>query len=232
MKGERPQFDVPLPPRMRKLRRDHRGFVIPHFVAWLKDGIEVEPPDGKPDFRVLSPVRMARCVKQRRCWCCGEPMGRWLVFAIGPMCAVSRTTMEPAAHYECALYSVKVCPFLSRPNMVRNEKDMPEGHWAPGMTIARNPGVTALWVTRSFNRFRVDGEGGGHAGVLIRVGEPERVEWWTRGRLATRAEVMASIESGLPQLRDVADKQGPASRRELEDVYMPRLSALLPTEVA
>jgi len=224
----RPQFDEPLPARMRKLPRDHRGFVIPYFVAWLKDGREVEPPDGVPDFRILSPARMAKCIRDRRCWLCGEPMGRYLAFAIGPMCAASRTTMEPPGHHECGTYGVKVCPFLSRPKMRRNDADMPEGHWAPGLTIDRNPGVTALWVTRSYERFKVDGDGGSTPGMLIRVGDPERVEWWAEGRPATRAEVEASIESGLPILRDHADKQGRLAREELETRYLPKLAALLP----
>jgi hypothetical protein len=224
----RPQYDVPLPDRMRGLPRDHRGFVIPYFVAWLRDGNEVNPGDGEPDFRILSPARMARCIRLDLCWLCGQKLGTRKVFAIGPMCAATRTTMEPPGHYECAVYSVKVCPFLSRPKMVRNEKDMPEGHWAPGLTIKRNPGVTALWVTRSYKRFSAAAAGAGK-GTLITVGEPERVEWYAQGRPATRAEVEESIESGLPILRETADKQSPEARRDLEEHYLPRLNTVLPT---
>jgi len=225
---DRPQFDVPLPPRMRGLRRDPRGFVIPYFVAWLDDQQrEVDPPNGKPDFRILSPARMARCKRDRLCWLCGQPLGRYLVFAIGPMCAATRTTMEPPGHYECARYGVIVCPFLSRPRMRRNEADMPEGHWAPGLTITRNPGVTALWVTRGYTTFSAAAAGAG-TGELITVGEPERVEWWAEGRLATRAEVDASIQSGLPILRESADKQSVEARRDLEEAYLPRLASVLP----
>lgn len=39
-------------------------------------------------------------------------------------------------------------------------------------------------------------------GQLIAMGEPEAVEWWRMGRWATREEVLASVESGLPLLRD------------------------------
>lgn len=228
----RPQFDVPLPPRMRGLRRDHRGFVIPFFVAWLDDNDrEVMPPNGRPDFRVLSPARMRDCIRFKLCWCCGHKLGVRMVFAIGPMCVATRTTMEPPAHYDCAKYSVTVCPFLSNPAMRRHEKDMPDGHWAPGFAIARNPGVTALWVCRDYKTFRVkertgEGEGGGQ---LIEVGDPDRVEWWARGREATRAEVEASIEGGLPLLRKKADDQSPEARRDLEERYIPRLNALLPS---
>lgn len=224
-----PQFDEPLPERMRGLRRDPRGFVIPYFVAWLDEHQhEVEPPNGTPDFRILSPGRMARCKRERLCWLCGHKLGRHLVFAIGPMCAATRTTLEPPGHLECARYSVKVCPFLSRPRMRRNDAEMPEGHWAPGTTIPRNPGVTALWVTRSYKTFAAEESGAGTPGELITVGDPERVEWWAHGREATREEVVASIESGLPILRESADKQSVEARRDLEEFYLPRLQAVLP----
>jgi hypothetical protein len=236
-----PQITEPLPERMRGLPRDHRGFVVPYFVAWMKDGYAVPAGQGEPDFRIIHPGVMQKCKRERRCWCCGQILGRFLVFAIGPMCALSRTTMEPPAHLECARYSVRVCPFLSRPKMRRNVDDMPEGHWAPGVSITRNPGVTALWVTRSYTTFRAeDGGGTGTPGELITVGEPERVEWWAEGRAATRAEVLASIDSGLPLLREQADKQdaqypplapdNPRSARyALEREHLPRLAALLPT---
>jgi hypothetical protein len=227
---ERPRHDIELPARMRGLKRDHRGFVVPYFVSWFEAGVEVEPGRGTPDFRVLSPARMARCKRERRCWLCGAPMGRYLAFAIGPMCAITRTTLEPPGHYECAHYSVRVCPFLSRPRMRRNDVDMPEGHWSPGLVVPRNPGVTALWITRGYSTFRVDGnaEAGIAAGELITVGDPERVEWWREGRRATRAEVMESITSGLPLLREAADKQGERTRRDLEEFYIPRLDQHLP----
>ena len=202
-----PQFDEPMPRRMRGLPRDHRGFAVPYFVAWLRDGKEVNIGYGEPDFRILSPSRMRRCKSERLCWLCGHKLGSFLVFAIGPMCAATRTTMEPPAHLECARYSVKVCPFLSRPRMRRNDVEMPEGHWAPGTTIERNPGVTALWVTKSYTTFDAGAVGGATPGELIRVGEAERVEWWREGRAATRDEVIASIDSGLPALREIADKQ-------------------------
>ena len=52
-------------------------------------------------------------------------------------------------------------------------------------------------------------------GYLITLGDPERVEWYHRGRLATRAEVVEAIESGLPQLQAMCDKElTPARRRD------------------
>ena len=228
--SDAPQLTVPMPVRMRGLHRDHRGFVVPFFVAWLDEHQrEVTPPEGTPDFRILSPGRMLRCKRERLCWLCGHKLGRYMTFAIGPMCAVTRTTMEPPGHLECAHYGVMVCPFLSRPKMRRNDNEMPEGHWAPGVTITRNPGVTCLWTTRSYTTFRAeDGGGPGTPGELIRVGEPEHVHWWREGRFATREEVMASVESGLPELRKVADAQSIEARRDLEEHYIPRFMRFVP----
>jgi hypothetical protein len=220
-----PQYDIDPPPRMRGLPRDHRGFLIPYFVEWMEGGYAVEPGHGTPDFRVSSPLRRTRCVKERRCWLCGQPMGRYLVFVLGPMCTITRTTMEPACHHDCATYAARVCPFMARPRMRRNDVDMPEGHWAPGFALTRNPGVLALWVTRGFKTFAPE-QGGGW---LISVGEPERIEWWREARPATRAEVLESIESGLPLLRANADREGPAARRALEETYVPRLTKVLPS---
>jgi hypothetical protein len=68
-----------------------------------------------------------------------------------------------------------------------------------GFAITRNPGVAMLWITRQFEVFK-DGKGG----LLIQMGEPDSVEWWACGREATRAEVTASIDSGLPNLEALA----------------------------
>ena len=67
-----------------------------------------------------------------------------------------------------------------------------------GMGITRNPGVAMLWLTREYEVFKTE------TGPLIQMGEPHEVVWICEGRLATRAEVQASIDSGLPILEAVA----------------------------
>src|SRR5262245_10451969 len=176
-----------LPLRMRSLPVDARGYPVPWFVAWV---------DGVPDHRVTDPAKFVDAIKHRRCWVCGEALGRWLAFPIGPMCAITRTTSEPPAHRECAEWSIRNCPFLSQPRAVRRDDGLPADHEAPGgIALMRNPGVTCLWVTRAYEVFN-DGRGK----PLITVGQPESVTWWREGRAATRLEVDASIESGLPNL--------------------------------
>jgi hypothetical protein len=189
-----------MPGRMIELLLTERnGFwwVTPWFVA---------VKDGAVDFRVADGSKWRDAVLNQRCWVCGGRLGVHLTFVLGPMCTVTRTTAEPPCHVDCAVWSVANCPFMANPEMVRRPAPMPEGAKdAPGLGLARNPGVTALWPTRDFKTFK-DHEGR----YLIRVGDPSGVvHWYAQGRKATRQEILASIHSGLPALTALAEDQGP-----------------------
>lgn len=188
-----PRF-LDAPPSIRALPTDHRGYPVPWFVAWI---------DGKPDFRVIGEGKLRAAVKGNRCWICGEKLGRMKAFVIGPMCAINRVSSEPPSHLVCAMFSAKACPFLTQPKMRRNEAGLEDAQPAGGVMIARNPGVALVWATL---RFRASPDG--HGGVLFDVGTPERVLWFAEGRFATRAEVMASIDSGYPLLEAMAREDG------------------------
>lgn len=182
-----------VPARMAHLPRTAAGLPIPWFVAWK---------DGRYDFRVVDAHKIAPAVKRRLCWLCGRQMGRMMCFVVGPMCVVNRVSSEPPLHRECAEYAVQACPFLTQPSRVRREGGLPEdGHMA-GTPILRNPGVSALYVTRSFTVSRVPN------GVLFDMGDPEEVAWWSRGRAATRQEAANAIATGLPILEAEADRDG------------------------
>jgi hypothetical protein len=200
------------PPRIGRLPKDERGYPIPWFCAWLKDGKEVARAShgSKADFRVLASGSREKAVRQSLCWVCGDRMGRHQVFPIGPMCAINRTTMEPPCHRACAEYSVIACPFLTVPARRRNEAGMGDMdlHVAGDM-IERNPGATCLWES-SYRPFKV------HNGWLIRLETPTRVDWWTKGRQATRAEIEAAIDAGYPSLMDVAKAESQEAVDELE----------------
>jgi hypothetical protein len=203
-----------MPASVARLPRDHRGFPIPWFVQ--QDPV---------DFRVIRPLGFARAHQAKLCWVCGEPRyEKRLCFTVGPMCVVNRVSAEPPAHPECARFSARACPFLSNPRMRRNEKDLPEDAVeAAGVAIKRNPGVTALVFAGSYSLMGV-GEG-----VLIRLERIRQVEWWREGRLATRAEALASIESGLPLLEDMARQDGDDAVCELE-IAAAEAFSLLPAE--
>lgn len=194
--------DIPLPLRMRGLPISDRGFPVPWFVAWLK---------GEPDFRCIDTPKLVLAVKKNLCWVCGQQKGRYHAFVIGPMCAVNRTTSEPPSHIECATYSVQACPFLTQPRMRRNEHLLPEERLDPrGIHLERNPGAACIWVTREFKPFDAGN------GVLFQIGDPVNVLWFCEGRTATREEIEHSIDTGLPHLRAMAEKEGTPAIAELD----------------
>jgi hypothetical protein len=118
------------------------------------------------------------------------------------MCAVNRISSEPPSHHGCAEFAAIACPFLARPKAQRRDvSDLPHKP-AAGIMIERNPGVTLLWTTKSYQLMRAPG------GVLFELGDPTGVAWYREGRAATREEVLESIDSGLPTLRELAEQDG------------------------
>lgn len=199
----------PLPRRWSSRPIDHRGYPVPWFVT-------VKDDDGRWDFRIVDPTRKVDAVRHRRCWLCGEPLGVHGAFVIGPMCAINRTTAEPPVHLDCARYAVAACPFLARPRAQRRTagiEDMQDN--MPGVGLQRNPGACLIWSTRQWRWYDPTGRRS-IADSLVALGDPTSCEWYAEGRPATRAEIMASIESGLPALRSVAEDEGPAAVAALE----------------
>ena len=195
--------DIPIPANMRKLPIGPNGYPVPWFVAWL---------DGKPEFRVADSEKQMLAVHHRRCWVCGERLNNRVTHVIGPMCSVNRVSSEPPSHPECAIYSARACPFLTRPGMVRRDNDLPEGTTSAGEMITRNPGAMCLWTTKAPG-FEIITDG--RNGRLFYLFEPTEVRWMAEGRAATRAEVEASIASGYPFLTRMADEQGLPAIMEL-----------------
>jgi hypothetical protein len=215
-------FSLETPLRIANLRREARGYYVPWFVHW--------PEGGEPDFRVIGSGKFVRAIKENLCWVCGQPRGRYAAFVIGPMCAVNRTSAEPPCHRDCAIYSARACPFLTRPKMRRNEKDLPpetineDGSTKTmgGITIARNPGVALVWVTRGWRVLRV------FNGHIIKFDDPEETRWYCEGRPATRDECLKSIDSGLPILMELAQAEGPGAVVELNRLRERALTYLPP----
>ena len=194
---ERPVHE-PVPRRMQHLPIDpDRRMVVPWFVEWL---------NGKPEFRASSRRKVDLAITKRLCWVCGEQLETRFAFVAGPMCGINRTASEPPAHIECARWSARNCPFLNNPNMVRRQDEILDNsklrETSPGHAITRNPGVVLLWITREYEVFP-DGSGS----YLIQMGKPHDVEFYYRGRAATRAEIDESIEGGIGALEAMARQE-------------------------
>ena len=208
----RPELPT-VPQRMRSLPI-RRGYPVPWFVAMV---------DGDYHFPSADARKIIEALNKRLCWVCGQTLGGYLSFVIGPMCVVNRVTSEPPCHHECAVFSAKACPFLTRPHMKR-QKEQAEGATAPpGNFIERNPGAVVVWTTRTHQLIEVPG-----GGFLFKVGPPTGVLWFANGHAATREQAMESLSSGLPILHGVAEQEGPAAIKELDAAYTDALR-LVPT---
>lgn len=189
--------DLPeLPDRIKALPVGPNGYPVPFFVA---------SRHGKPDFRLADPLKLIRCVRENLCWVCGQKLGKFKSFVVGPMCTMNSISAEPPSHLECAEFSCKACPYLAKPNMERRrEKD---GSYPGENTIGQvlhKPGAMAVWtVDRAYKpQGQVDGS------VLFHVPEPVSLTWWTEGRLATRAEVLDAFEVSYQRLMADGDTHG------------------------
>lgn len=192
-----------MPEAIAGLPRDSRGYPIPWFVA--------EQPDGSRDFRVACGKKWVQAVQSGICWVCGGYTNqRRQAFVLGPMCTITKTTSEPGCHPECAEFSAMACPFLTKPKAQRRESGLPGDGYVAGHAIMRNPGVSAIWLCAGATPFS-DGRGG----YLLRVSNPANVKWFCEGRKASRAEVLESIDTGLPALQSMADAQGDDAVSEL-----------------
>lgn len=191
------------PRRIRTLPRNEAGYPVPWFVEYV---------DGKPDFRIMNEHHFVAAVKEKLCWICGEKMGAFKAFVIGPMCAVNRVSSEPPSHTDCAIFAAKMCPFLANPKQKRRETNLPGNAslQTAGIAIKRNPGVALVWITGTYSVFD-DGRGG----ALFNLGEPINTFWYAQGREATREEIMESIDSGFPLLMDMAQREGPEAIADL-----------------
>jgi hypothetical protein len=94
---------VPIPPHLIS-RPMWRGLPIP-FIALIK-------PDGDPDFRVTDEASRLFVIEYRRCQLCAKPLGKWMFFVGGPKAAETNAYFEPAAHLDCTMYAMQVCPFI------------------------------------------------------------------------------------------------------------------------
>ena len=174
----------PVPERMRRLPVDERGYPIPEFVSNV---------DGKRDFRMVSLEHLARCIERDVCWICGESLDALKVFVVGPIPAIRGITNEPPCHAECAEFAARACPFLLLPKAQHRPVDNPKVRKMPGATKG-NPGLCCLYTVRGYAYHEKP------RGIVFRTGRAVRVDWYTQGRRAERAEVQAALDQSLREI--------------------------------
>ena len=190
----------PIPECMKSLPVE-RGYPVPWFAPFV---------DGHWEFRMGDAPKLTEAIKNKRCWICGQRLGKFFAFTIGPMCSINRISAEPPEHLECAEFSAIACPFLTGKEMERREGGLPKAEPEVGFMIRRNPGCCVVWETTRYELLKIPN------GVLFRIGNPSSIKWFAKGRKATRAEVMESINSGYPILLEQALADGPDAVAELQ----------------
>jgi len=183
--------EVPL--RMRSLPVDSRGYPIPYFAT---------SADGKSGLRGAHTAKLAECVYFKRCWLCGQALGRYKAFVVEPLRTISRLASEPPSHTDCAKFAAIAAPLLTGDSR-----------------------AVAVWVTRDVKTIQQDDD------LLFRMGDPEQAFWYAQGRLASRDEVRASFEAALPKLYDFASAAGDVAVMEL-DTKVARASRHMPPHAA
>lgn len=192
--------NLEIPPKIVALPRDEHGRPVPFFVTWV---------NGKPDFRIVNGMRVAECYLTRVCFICGQKLGTYLAFVLGPMSVTNMISAEPPSHYDCALYAVKACPFLANPRKEYRDGDLPDDRRLEDRQlvlkdvpmVAENPGVTAIWVAKTYRPLIRDQH------VLCQLDEPVRVEWYKEGRTASREEVAGALQLGAGRVFELAGDQ-------------------------
>jgi hypothetical protein len=92
---------------------------IPSFLSHLKQYGEYPVPfvqmwiDGKPDFRVIDPVKVVECMEQKLCAICGVKLGEFCWFIGGESCKHNKLFLDAPMHEQCAVFASKTCPFVS-----------------------------------------------------------------------------------------------------------------------
>jgi hypothetical protein len=117
---------------MRKLKRDVRGLPIP-FVQFID-------ANGKPDFRVLDAVKVAKCVRNKLCGICGRRMRHDIFFIGGPLCEANGLFHDPGMHRDCATFALRGCAHLNRVKGRYSTAALPS---EPGLHISTDPHASA-----------------------------------------------------------------------------------------
>jgi hypothetical protein len=131
------------PPRLARRPRDQRGFVIPFSVD---DGTD------HPDFRITQADKLRELLNKHLCWLCGEALDYWMCFIGGPLSITNRSFTDGPMHEACAVYALRVCPFLASPNgrYTSSEDNIPEGGGYNQLVADTRPELFGLGFTHGY----------------------------------------------------------------------------------
>ena len=177
--------DIDIPARLAARPRDARGYPIPYAV--------LQPEGGPPDFRITDVNAWSQAVRLRLCALCGVPLGRHLAFVGGPLTYQNRYFTDLPMHRDCAVYALKVCPFLAAPNYRYAEslRTAPEGHVLAVSEAVRTvrPDYFFMGMTLGYRLVR-----SGDGTLLVRADPWREVEWWRYGNVLAERPAAADAD--------------------------------------
>lgn len=180
--------DVPVPKRIhQRLPVSDNGYFKPWFVK------------GN-DFRVMDEVKALKAIDEGFCWVCGGKLGRSKALVTGPKSAANGISVEPPCHHECALYSVKVCPFILLPKAQRREAGLPDElkveNLPPEVDVA-NPGMFIITVVKSYKTARM----GMEYAMFYTKRDILRRQTYVEGNLVATPDLSSLVIPGANPLR-------------------------------
>lgn len=158
-------LEVEMPPAIARLPKDARGYPVPYSALYV---------NGKPDFTQVDPSRWVRLFKIKGCGVCGSPITGRLFFVGGPMCATNRLFFDHPMHEDCAVYALRVCPFLALPKMAYRKRE-DEGVEVLASVSDRKPEIFMMGKARAYDVTMNGSE------PLLYAAPWESLRWWRAG---------------------------------------------------
>lgn len=203
---------IEIPPRMRRLPLDKRGYPVPVIILWTED--------GRPIFAANDAQVVLRCHAEDRCHICGERLarGRWLVSGHYSALAENGTILDGPLHDECCHYAMRVCPYIAAPEYGKlvAKKQIAGTDRAGILTLPTptdglpRPIVFVAQMTVALELRRNDTDPFDLPSVRPRPGSVRKVEFWRHGEQITDSRAIAALIEGA---REVLARQGAGGLR-------------------
>lgn len=195
MKPIAERLTTEVPPKMRLLPRDRRGYPVPWIVQ--------RDLTGRPFFVINDTEKVAACARRGLCGICGRKLERdaWLVG--GPAAAFHKhgAYLDPAMHKACATYALQVCPYIAAPYSARIDAALAKhGKWPANLRMVQEADESDLPEQPPFfvlaKPKRVETRDTGRGTFRFHPTRPWLAwEFWRHGAQITEAEARALLAS-------------------------------------
>jgi hypothetical protein len=183
-------FNVPIPPRMQGLEKDHRGYPIPVII--LRDSKNL------PHFTINNEVTRILIVAEDLCAICGQKLLPLRWFVGGPLSAFHRNGayFDTPLHYECMTYAMQVCPYLALPSYSGR---------IDSRTLSKEETATRIFIDRTQIPERPEvfvcglthGQKLTNSGHMIPKRPWKKLEFWRQGKRLTYAKGKKIADAAL-----------------------------------